>query len=117
MSGSTVSRQAVKNLSPRAHPMGGAARDAGRRRVRRPASTTSFDRVRLAAAIDRLFTSHAFDVGFPLADGVPIADVSGYEAWKDWVEALPETTSPAVLGLPGNAEEMLLRVQGRAHRE
>ena len=71
-----------------------------------------FDRTRLAAFIDRLFTPRAFDVGFELADGVVIADVSGYDAWRAWVEELQEETSPAVLGLPSNAEEMLLRKQG-----
>ena len=71
-----------------------------------------FDRARLAAAIERIFTPRAFDVGFQLADGLTIADVSGFDAWKGWVESLPDNTSPAVLGLPANAEEMLLRLQG-----
>ena len=71
-----------------------------------------FDRTRLAAFIDRLFTPHAFDVGFELADGVVIGDVSGYDAWRAWIEELPEETSPAVLGLPANAEQMLLKIQG-----
>jgi hypothetical protein len=83
----------------------------------------------------QLFTPACFDVDFPLvhsrahprarhgvcspvlvaADGVTITlpeDASSREALLRWVHALPDKESPAWLGLPSNAETMLLLQRG-----
>jgi dynein heavy chain 1 len=76
-----------------------------------------FDQRLLSSFLDALFSARSFDADFRLVDaeGVVIASPEGTSRahFLKWVEALPEHQSPVVLGLPGNAERLLLQQQGR----
>ena len=64
--------------------------------------------------IDRLFTKHSFDAEFPLVTNVegqkdtPIPDGVRREQFMQWVSNLPDYQSPSWLGLPNNAEKVIL---------
>ncbi|XP_046843318.1 cytoplasmic dynein 1 heavy chain 1-like isoform X2 [Xenia sp. Carnegie-2017] len=81
-----------------------------------------FDQRLLSSFVNRLFTVSSFESDFPLvldADGVKGKNVNmpdgiRREQFVQWTEKLPDSQSPSWLGLPNNAEKLLLTVQGQA---
>ncbi|ERE73865.1 cytoplasmic dynein 1 heavy chain 1-like protein [Cricetulus griseus] len=77
-----------------------------------------FDQRLLNTFLERLFTTRSFDSEFKLAckvDGhkdIQMPDGIRREEFVQWVELLPDTQTPSWLGLPNNAERVLLTTQG-----
>uniref|UniRef100_A0A8C5Q446 AAA+ ATPase domain-containing protein n=1 Tax=Leptobrachium leishanense TaxID=445787 RepID=A0A8C5Q446_9ANUR len=77
-----------------------------------------FDQRLLNTFLERLFTTSSFDGEFKLAckvDGhkdILMPDGIRREEFVQWVELLPDTQTPSWLGLPNNAERVLLTTQG-----
>ncbi|TMS21226.1 Cytoplasmic dynein 1 heavy chain 1 [Larimichthys crocea] len=77
-----------------------------------------FDQRLLNTFLDRIFTKGSFDSEFKLAlkvDGhkdIKMPDGIRREEFMHWVEMLPDTQTPSWLGLPSNAEKVLLTTQG-----
>ncbi|XP_075048645.1 cytoplasmic dynein 1 heavy chain 1 isoform X2 [Mixophyes fleayi] len=77
-----------------------------------------FDQRLLNTFLDRLFTTSSFDGDFKLAckvDGhkdIQMPDGIRRDEFLQWVELLPDTQTPSWLGLPNNAECVLLTTQG-----
>eukprot|EP00455_Lapot_gusevi_P051882 TRINITY_DN782_c0_g1_i5.p1 TRINITY_DN782_c0_g1~~TRINITY_DN782_c0_g1_i5.p1 ORF type:complete len:681 (+),score=259.78 TRINITY_DN782_c0_g1_i5:468-2510(+) len=86
-----------------------------------------YDQRRLASFVSSLFTPACFDLNFPLARSleeskeenksedvlVSIPDVTSHEQFKHWIEhELGEHHGPQLLGLPSNADLMLLANHG-----
>uniref|UniRef100_A0A8C7FDU9 Cytoplasmic dynein 1 heavy chain 1 n=1 Tax=Oncorhynchus kisutch TaxID=8019 RepID=A0A8C7FDU9_ONCKI len=77
-----------------------------------------FDQRLLNTFLDRIFTTGSFDSEFKLAfkvDGhkdIKMPDGIRREEFMHWVEMLPDTQTPSWLGLPSNAEKVLLTTQG-----
>lgn len=85
------------------------------------------DFAQLAALVARVLTPAAFEEDFRLVDPASFSSATGPEVggearqgllalpggtskrdFMDWVNALPEREPPAYLGLPANAEKLLL---------
>jgi len=87
----------------------------------------SFDAKLLAAFLDNLFTVASFEGQLPLVKGMSSSGEGGdvgsediylpegsrREELLDWVARLPDSQSPSWLGLPNNAERVLLTNQGQ----
>jgi dynein heavy chain 1 len=78
----------------------------------------AFDQQLLDSFIDRMFTAKAFDSGFKLVDAdsetVEIPDGSKKAHFVEWAKnTLPNKQSPAWLGLPQNAENVMLALLGK----
>ncbi|XP_073494500.1 cytoplasmic dynein 1 heavy chain 1 isoform X2 [Phyllobates terribilis] len=77
-----------------------------------------FDQRLLNTFLERLFTTSSFDGDFKLAckvDGhkdIQMPDGIRRDEFVQWVEMLPDTQTPSWLGLPNNAERVLLTTQG-----
>ncbi|KAL6478123.1 hypothetical protein MHYP_G00139580 [Metynnis hypsauchen] len=77
-----------------------------------------FDQRLLNTFLERIFTTGSFDSEFKLAfkvDGhkdIKMPDGIRREEFMHWVEMLPDTQTPSWLGLPSNAERVLLATQG-----
>ena len=81
-----------------------------------------FDQRLLTSFINKLFTPKSFEPDFPLISGVtPLDDKKSIihmpegisrDHFLSWVENLPERQTPSWLGLPDNAEKVLLINQG-----
>ncbi|KAM9149649.1 LOW QUALITY PROTEIN: cytoplasmic dynein 1 heavy chain 1-like [Pangshura tecta] len=77
-----------------------------------------FDQHLLNTFLERLFTTLSFDSEFRLAckvDGhkdIQMPDGIRLEEFVQWIELLPDTQTPSWLGLPNNAEKVLLTTQG-----
>ncbi|XP_030854690.1 cytoplasmic dynein 1 heavy chain 1 [Strongylocentrotus purpuratus] len=76
-----------------------------------------FDQRLLSAFVEKLFNAKSFDSDFPLipdVEGKTICMPEGIrrEQFVQWVEALPDNQTPSWLGLPNNAEKLLLTTQG-----
>jgi dynein heavy chain 1 len=82
-----------------------------------------FDQARLHAFVTSLFTRKAYDGNFAMCSTwdasageykplMTMPDGKDFAAFKKWVDALPDVSSPELLGLPSNAESMLLSVAG-----
>ncbi|XP_028677485.1 cytoplasmic dynein 1 heavy chain 1 isoform X2 [Erpetoichthys calabaricus] len=77
-----------------------------------------FDQRLLNTFLERIFTTGSFDSEFKLAykvDGhkdIQMPDGIRREEFVHWVEMLPDTQTPSWLGLPPNAEKVLLTTQG-----
>uniref|UniRef100_A0A8C8JGC9 Cytoplasmic dynein 1 heavy chain 1 n=1 Tax=Oncorhynchus tshawytscha TaxID=74940 RepID=A0A8C8JGC9_ONCTS len=77
-----------------------------------------FDQRLLNTFLDRIFTTGSFDSEFKLAfkvDGhkdIKMPEGIRREEFMHWVEMLPDTQTPSWLGLPSNAEKVLLTTQG-----
>ena len=75
----------------------------------------------LRGLVDSFLTPAAFEVDHMLVDGgagdesgsLMVPDGSEMNDFTVWVEALPEREPPTFLGLPANAEKLLLVGQGR----
>jgi dynein heavy chain 1 len=74
----------------------------------------------LASLVDAVMTPAAFDDGFQIvkdAEGSKGLELPSATGWKDfmhWVNELPEREPPTYLGLPANAEKLLLVGQARS---
>ncbi|XP_066464042.1 cytoplasmic dynein 1 heavy chain 1 isoform X2 [Eleutherodactylus coqui] len=77
-----------------------------------------FDQRLLNTFLERLFTTSSFDGDFKLAckvDGhkdIQMPDGIRRDEFVQWVELLPDSQTPSWLGLPNNAERVLLTTQG-----
>ncbi|XP_037072682.1 LOW QUALITY PROTEIN: dynein heavy chain, cytoplasmic-like [Pollicipes pollicipes] len=78
-----------------------------------------FDQRLLSSFLDKLFTPSSFDGDFALvagagADGTDISMPEGIrrDQFLQWVEQLSDRQTPAWLGLPNNAEKLLLTTRG-----
>jgi len=80
-----------------------------------------FDQRLLSSFVERLFTIKSFDADFPLVldlDGnkgshITIPEGTRREQFLQWIENLPENQTPSWLGLPNNAEKVLLTTLGQ----
>jgi dynein heavy chain 1 len=78
-----------------------------------------FDQKLLDSFVNTLFTPSSYDLDFALVksgdDGKPVTIPEGtkMEHFMDWVSKLPEREPPSWLGLPANAERVLLTTKGR----
>ena len=65
----------------------------------------------------RFFTPEAFNSDFKLVDTelstLYVPDATGMPEFINWVNALPEREPPTYLGLPANAEKLLLVDHGK----
>ena len=70
----------------------------------------------LTSLVNRLLTPAAYDIGHHLVDpdpltsspGLPVPSGTTLPDFLAWVNRLPEREPPAFLGLPSNAEKLLL---------
>lgn len=71
----------------------------------------------LRQLVDNFFTPDAFEKNFRLVDteGEVLAapEGVGMKEFMEWVNALPEREPPTYLGLPANAEKLLLVEHGK----
>eukprot|EP01114_Cavostelium_apophysatum_P023031 TRINITY_DN854_c0_g1_i2.p1 TRINITY_DN854_c0_g1~~TRINITY_DN854_c0_g1_i2.p1 ORF type:complete len:4577 (-),score=1545.65 TRINITY_DN854_c0_g1_i2:38-13768(-) len=81
-----------------------------------------FDQRLLNSFLEQLFTEKAFDPDFPLVGGgrdqsearMTIPEGTKKEQFVRWVDQLPSNETPVWLGLPDNAEKLLLAKKGQA---
>jgi dynein heavy chain 1 len=72
----------------------------------------------LNSFVDTLFSPHSYDIDFKLVTestegkAVVIPDGTRTEQFLEWVNKLPEREPPTWLGLPANAEHVLLTLKG-----
>jgi dynein heavy chain 1 len=71
--------------------------------------TADADQKVLNELVDYLFSQKSFDVDFNLvpsiSDGPKMPEGNTREAYREWIEALPEYTPPTWIGLDSSAEE------------
>ena len=79
------------------------------------------DFARLTHLVNTFLTPSAYDIGHKLVDGAGGGDDDGslivpsgttLKDFTDWIKKLPEREPPTYLGLPANAEKLLLVGQG-----
>lgn len=82
------------------------------------------DFMRLTQLVNSFMTPYAYEIGHKLVEGIPgngSSDVDGglvvpsgttLKDFTDWIQKLPEREPPTYLGLPANAEKLLLVGQG-----
>lgn len=82
----------------------------------------------LTKLVTQILTPAAFDNEYKLvdtqssvdrgsesdADGLTVPEGTGMKDFMEWVNALPEREPPTYLGLPANAERLLLVDQGQS---
>lgn len=72
---------------------------------------------KLRSLVESFFTPDAFNSDFKLVDteneSLLVPDGVGMPEFMAWVNALPEREPPTYLGLPANAEKLLLVEHGR----
>ena len=82
-----------------------------------------FDLRLLGSLVGHLFVPQSFDVKHELvpgarsnggSDAVLVPDAVRFEDFQAWIEALPDREPPSWLGLPDQAEDVLLMLQGNA---
>lgn len=72
------------------------------------------DAALLESLVTTLLTPSAYDSGHRLklteeADDAPVVpEGTSFKEYMEWIQGLPEREPPSYLGLPGNAEKMLL---------
>ncbi|KAI8505360.1 Cytoplasmic dynein 1 heavy chain 1 [Branchiostoma belcheri] len=77
-----------------------------------------FDQRLLNAFLDKLFTAHSFERDFQLVSKVDgnkdiiMPEGIHRDQFLQWSEGLPDMQTPSWLGLPNNAEKVLLTTQG-----
>ncbi|XP_071963522.1 cytoplasmic dynein 1 heavy chain 1-like [Antedon mediterranea] len=79
-----------------------------------------FDQRLLTSFVNKLFTVKSFDSDFQLIKELEQGDKKGLsmpdgirrEQFLQWTESLPENQTPSWLGLPNNAEKVLLTTMG-----
>lgn len=68
----------------------------------------------LATLVESFLTPTAFEDHFQIvkdteqSKGLELPSTTGWKDFMDWVNALPEREPPTYLGLPANAEKLLL---------
>jgi dynein heavy chain 1 len=73
----------------------------------------------LTSLVDACMTPAAFEDGFQIvkdtehAQGLQLPSATGWKDFMGWVNELPEREPPTYLGLPANAEKLLLVGQAR----
>ncbi|KAM9964742.1 hypothetical protein ACTFIW_004524 [Dictyostelium discoideum] len=74
-----------------------------------------FDMRLLYSFLEQLFTPSAFNPDFPLVPSIGLSVPEGTTRahFMKWIEALPEISTPIWLGLPENAESLLLSNKAR----
>lgn len=76
-----------------------------------------YDQRLLDTLLAKLFRGDCFEAGFKLVDAgalqVTAPDGTKFEEFRAWVDALPVEQTPAWLGLPEDAERLLLAGSGR----
>lgn len=85
------------------------------------------DFARLTQLVDSFLTPSAYEIGHKLVEGVAGSDIDNVDEgalvvpsgtsisdFLDWIQKLPEREPPTYLGLPANAEKLLLVGQGRS---
>lgn len=74
----------------------------------------------LAALVDQCMTPAAFEDSFKVVPdtehsvGLELPTATGWKDFLGWVNELPEREPPTYLGLPGNAEKLLLVGQAKS---
>jgi dynein heavy chain 1 len=84
------------------------------------------DFARLTQLVNSSLTPSAYDIGHKLVEGTAEGSADGDDGslvvpggtslkqFMDWIQKLPEREPPTYLGLPANAEKLLLVGQGRS---
>jgi dynein heavy chain 1 len=84
------------------------------------------DFARLTQLVNSFLTPSAYDIGHKLVEGAAGGSADGDDGslvvpagtslkqFMDWIQKLPEREPPTYLGLPANAEKLLLVGQGRS---
>jgi len=81
------------------------------------------DFARLTQLVNSFLTPAAYDIGHKLVQGTVTSSEDGSLVvpsgttmieFMDWIHVLPEREPPTYLGLPANAEKLLLVGQGRS---
>jgi dynein heavy chain 1 len=69
----------------------------------------------LASLVDECMTPAAFEDHFLIvkSEGLELPSATGWKDFMGWVNDLPEREPPTYLGLPANAEKLLLVGQAR----
>lgn len=73
----------------------------------------------LASLVDKFFTPAAFEDDYKLMSGVEndecllLPSSTSFRDFTEWVNRLPEREPPTYLGLPANAEKLLLVGHGK----
>lgn len=70
--------------------------------------------------VNKLFTKKTFEQDFVLVSNVEGKNLTmpegiRREQFVQWTDGLPDTQSPVWMGLPSNAEKVLLTTQGRSY--
>jgi dynein heavy chain 1 len=74
----------------------------------------------LASLVEQCMTPVAFEDNFKIvkdtevSEGLELPSTTGWKDFMSWVNALPEREPPTYLGLPANAEKLLLVGQAGA---
>ncbi|CAO0793713.1 unnamed protein product [Mucor circinelloides] len=78
-----------------------------------------YDQRLLDSFVNTLFTPECYDIDFELVKGngesdksIVVPDGTKMEQFTEWVGKLPDREPPTWLGLPGNAERVLLTLKG-----
>ncbi|MGH0183385.1 UNVERIFIED_CONTAM: hypothetical protein FKN15_012033, partial [Acipenser sinensis] len=115
--GSIVDSEGRQNISPDKIPWA-ALKTLMAQSIYGGRIDNEFDQRLLNTFLERIFTTGSFDSEFKLAfkvDGhkdIQMPDGIRREEFVHWVEMLPDTQTPSWLGLPSNAEKVLLTTQG-----
>lgn len=83
------------------------------------------DFARLTQLVNSFLTPSAYDIGHKLVEGAAGLDTSddgslvvpggtSIKEFMEWIQKLPEREPPTYLGLPANAEKLLLVGHGRS---
>lgn len=84
------------------------------------------DFARLTQLVNSFLTPAAYEIGHKLVEGAAGGRVEGVDGslvvpsgtllkeFMEWIQQLPEREPPTYLGLPANAEKLLLVGQGRS---
>jgi dynein heavy chain 1 len=70
---------------------------------------------RLTQLVNSFLVPSAYDIGHKLVEGDGVLIVpsgTSLKEFTDWIQKLPEREPPTYLGLPANAEKLLLVGQG-----
>lgn len=72
----------------------------------------------LGSLVSQLLTPEAYEVDHKLVDGpdggLLVPSGTSFQDFMDWIQKLPEREPPTYLGLPANAEKLLLVGLGRS---
>ncbi|CAN6639183.1 dynein heavy chain, cytoplasmic [Trichomonascus vanleenenianus] len=78
------------------------------------------DRATLDDIVNRVLSPEAYNIGFKLVDDGSLSPPEGskVEDFKEWINSLPDREPPTWLGLPGDADDAMLAIEGdRVSRE